>query len=72
MPRALSVCVYLSTVEKANNIHIGTSNTLFNCLLYAFGYIDFRLSNQSGLTELVGEYKNADWVTLLDGRVICV
>ena len=65
-------CVYLSTVEKANNIHICLSNTAFGWLLHAFSYINFRQRHQSGEAEPVGEHKETNWVSRLDGRIICV
>ena len=65
--------IYLCTIHGADHINISTRNSLrTERFLNASGYVVLRQSDESGLAELVGEYKDANGVYLLNGCVIWV
>ena len=64
---------YFWVFLDSNHISTNVFCAFLNYGIHKFlSYVIFRQSYKSWLTELVGEYKNADRVSLLDGRVIWV
>ena len=69
----ITTCTNLGSIQYVNHINISISSTLrFERILDEFCQIVFRESDKSGLAELVGEYKDANGVYLLDWCVIWV
>ena len=69
----LAYRTYHGTVQNGDHIYIPSIDSIFGEESFnAFRYVIFHQSHKSGLAELIGEYKNADRVSLLDGRVIRV